>query len=396
MIDTREAAVARRSPARGIAFALAAVAVLVVIAFGYRDRLARLVSGAAGPPPGASAAPGVSASERAPAPPIAVDGVAVSPRRVASTASATGTLLAREQVDLVAEVSRRVVKVNAKDGAQVKKGDVLFVLDAADLGAQVRTLEVRRQLAVENEKRARQLAAEGLSSAQELERIVAERALAEAQLTELGVALSRTSIRAPFSGRLGLVQISQGAWVSPSTVLATLQDLEKVRVDFTLPERHAPSLKKGEKLQFRVPGRDRSYPAEIVAVEPRIDAATRSVTARALADNPGGELLPGGFVTVEIELAADAQGIVVPSMAVIPTGGGHAVFVARDGKAMETAVEVGVRTDTTVQILKGLAPGDVVITTNLLRLRPGAPVKLGKVEGGEAPSAKEPPREPAP
>lgn len=381
MISTREEP--RRSPARGIAFALVAVAVLVVVAIGYRDRLARLARGAPPAVPvaaGNRAAPGASGSARPPTPAVQVDGVTVTPRRVASTASATGTLLAREQVDLVAEVSRRVVKVNAKDGAQVKKGDVLFVLDAADLGAQMRTLEVRRKLAIENEKRARQLAAEGLASAQELQRIVAERALAEAQLTELGVALSRTTIRAPFAGRLGLVQVSQGAWVSPSSVLATLQDLEQVRIDFTLPERYAPSLKKGERLQFRVPGRDRAYEAEIVAVEPRIDAATRSVMARALADNPGGELLPGGFVTVELELAADEHGIVVPSMAVIPTGGGHAVYVARDGKAVETTVEVGVRTEETVQILKGLAPGDVVITSNLLRLRPGAPVQLGKVE----------------
>ncbi len=373
-----------------MAFALAAVVLLVLVVFGYRERLARLISGG-GPATSSPAAAGPSGSARAPAPPVVVDGVAVTARRVAANASATGTLLAREQVDVVAEVSRRVVKVHAKDGAQVKKGEVLFLLDSADLGAQARTLEVRRKLAIENEKRARQLSAEGLASAQDLERIVAERALAEAQLTELAVAISRTTIRAPFAGRLGLVRVSEGAWVSPSSVLATLQDLTKVRVDFTLPERYAPALHPGAKLTFRVPGRDRTYEAAIVAVEPRIDAATRSVLARALADNPGGELLPGGFVTVEIELSADEEGIVVPSMAVVPTGGGHMVFVARDGKATEAVVEVGVRTETSVQILKGLVPGDVVITSNLLRLRPGAPVSLGNVEGAAvAPPVKEP------
>lgn len=401
---TRPPPGARRSPAARVA-AVAAIGVVLAagVAWSQRDRLSRHPA-PSGAPSAATASP--SGSARAPAPPLVVDGHRVRPERVAATVTATGTLLAREQVDLVAEVSRRVVKVNAADGALVKKGDVLFVLDAADLAAQARTLEVRKKLALENEKRARQLASEGLASAQELERLVAERSLAEAQLAELGVALSRTTIRAPFAGRLGLVQVSQGAWVSPSTRLATLQDLTQVRVDFTLPERHAPSLRTGTRVRFRVPGRDGHHEGTIVAVEPRIDAATRSVQARALADNPEGQLLPGGFVTVELELGADQAGIVVPSMAVIPTGGGHAVFVARDGKAAEVAVEVGVRTETTVQILKGLAPGDVVLTTNLLRVRPGAPVTLRTVEeaavapppsaAAPPPSATAPPPSPAP
>lgn len=373
------------SAARAVAVAAIGLVVVAGVAWSQRERLAR----GPGPTGSSATAPGgppASGSARAAPPPLVADGVRVRPERVAATVTATGTLLAREQVDLVAEVSRRVVKVNASDGAFVKKGDVLFVLDAADLAAQARTLEVRKKLALENERRARQLAGEGLASAQDLDRLVAERSLAEAQLAELGVALSRTTIRAPFAGRLGLVQVSQGAWVSPSTRLATLQDLAQVRVDFSLPERHAPSLKTGTRVRFRVPGRDVTHEGAIVAVEPRIDAATRSVQARALADNPRGELLPGGFVTVELELGADEAGLVVPSMAVIPTGGGHSVFVARDGKAIELPVEVGVRTETSVQILKGLAPGDVVLTTNLLRLRSGAPVKVGTVEEAVSPS----------
>lgn len=347
---------------------------LALVAWSNKDRLGAALKGRPSGAPSSAAAP--SGSAKAPAAPVVADGITVAPRRVAASATTNGTLLAAEQVDLVPEVSRRLIRVAVKDGASVKKGDTLFVLDSADLAAQSATLAVRRKLAIENEKRARLLAAEGLTTAQEIDRLAAERALAEAQGAELAVQLSRTVLRAPFGGRVGLVRVSEGAWVSPATILATLQSLEQVRVDFALPERYAPQLRPGLAFTFRMPSRGGAYEGRIVALEPRIDDATRSVVVRGVADNDKGDLLPGSFVAVALELSVNDAGVVVPSEAILPIPGGHAVFVAKDGVAKQVDVKLGTRTERDVEIVEGVAQGDVVLVTNLLRLRDGARVEV--------------------
>ena len=309
--------------------------------------------------PGAPA----SASAAAPAAPIPVDVVSVQLEPFEVRVQATGTLLARESVELVSD-----------EGSQVKKGQVLFELDAADLHAQLAQLEVQARLAKVTLERSLKLSSEGLSTQQELDTARANLDAAEAQRRVLGVTLSKTVIRAPFAGTLGLRRVSEGAWLSSSTVLATLQDTSTLKLDYTLPERYAGLVAAGSEFAFKISGNGESFKGKVLAQEPTVDKATRSILVRGLVEQQP-NLLPGTFATVEVLLRTE-QALLVPAMAVLPDVEGRRVFVAEGGVARSVSVEIGARTTDRAQILSGLKPGDQVVISNLLRVRSGAKLKL--------------------
>jgi membrane fusion protein (multidrug efflux system) len=174
--------------------------------------------------------------------------------------------------------------------------------------------------------------------------------------------------------------VSEGAWVTPETLLTTLQDTSRIKVDFTLPERYAGAVAIGQRFTFRVAGRGEEFSGTVIAVEPGIDAATRSVRVRGITENPEGALAPGAFAAVELPLERVADGILVPAQAIVPSSTGHSVWVLREGRAALREVEIGLRTRDAVEVLRGLEVGETVLTSNLLRLREGAPV-----EGEDAP-----------
>ncbi len=327
--------------------------------------------------PAASAASPSAASASASAPsaaPVPVDVVTVKPEAFEQRVQATGTLLARESVELVSELNRRLVKVRADEGARVKKGQVLFELDAADLSAELARLEVQSRLAKVTLERSQKLASEGLSTGQELDTARANLDAAEAQRRVLNVTLSKTVIRAPFDGTLGLRRVSEGAWVSPATVLATLQDTSTLKLDFTLPERYAGLLAAGSEFKFKIAGSGETYAGKVLAQEPAVDRQTRSIQVRGVVNEQPG-LLPGTFATVEMPLKTE-QALLVPAIAVVPDVEGRRVFVVKDGVARGVPVEVGARTSDRVQIVSGLSVGDQVVTSNLLRMRAGLRVKV--------------------
>ena len=169
--------------------------------------------------------------------------------------------------------------------------------------------------------------------------------------------------------------MSEGAYISPSTQLATLSDLSQLKCDFTLPERYADEVRPGQGFTLRVEGRGETFAGRVLAVEPAIDTATRSLVVRGVVPNGAGHLTPGASASVEFEVRS-ADGILIPTRALVPSIKGHSVFVLRDGRAAEQEVTIGLRTAERVQILAGLRPGDVVLTSNLLRLRAGVPVRL--------------------
>jgi membrane fusion protein (multidrug efflux system) len=307
-----------------------------------------------------------------PADPIAVEVVRVAPESLEVQVSATGSLLGRESVQIVSELSRRLVKVHADEGARVARGDVLFELDGADLAADLAKLEVQARLARATLDRTERLAAEGLSHQQDLDLARARVDEVEADRRALRVTLAKTLIRAPFAGTLGLRRVSEGAWVSPSTLLSTLQDTSSLKLDFTLPERYAGALRPGRPFRFRVEGRPESFTGLVGAVEPAIDSATRSLLVRGVIEDTRG-LYPGSSASVEVPLRVE-QALLVPAIAVIPGVEGRQVFLADGGRARSVKVELGFRSADRVQVLAGLAPGDAVITDNLLRLREGVAV----------------------
>lgn len=356
-----------------VLFALVAVASAVAV---YVKTRGRTPTG-----PGSTQAlalPSSSSSAAAPSE-LTVDVMKAVPRPFVSKLSAAGSLVSNEVVSLSAEVSRRLVKVHAKEGTRVKKGDVLFKLDDADLGASLRELTVKKKLAKVQAEREKKLAAEGLTSTANVEKAEADHDLLEAQVATLAVTIDKTTIRAPFDGLLGLRQVSEGAIVALGTPLITIEDDSRLKVDFSLPERYQDLVTQGQDVTFTIEGRADRYQAKVVAIEPSVDTITRSIKLRGVFSNDKHKLRAGSFVAVEVPIGSDAGALFVPTAAVIPSLGGHAVFVARDGKAAQIDVKIGVRTDTDVQIARGLTAGDLVITSQLLRVRNGMPIKMGKV-----------------
>src|SRR4051812_40054372 len=183
---------------------------------------------------------------------IAVEVEPVRPEPLEVQVTATGTLLGRESVEIVSELSRRLVAVRAEEGRSVARGDILFELDRTDLEAELAKLEVQARLAQVTLDRTERLNAEGLSNRQELDLAHARVDQANADRQALRVTLAKTMIRAPFAGTLGLRRVSAGAWVSPNTLLCTLQDTSSLKLDFTLPERYASAVARGTRFHFRV------------------------------------------------------------------------------------------------------------------------------------------------
>jgi membrane fusion protein, multidrug efflux system len=348
---------------------VALLAVAVVI--GATALLGSCLRRAPAPESASSARPSGSAP---PAPVIPVDVYVVKARPFDTKVMATGTLVAAESVELVSEVSRRLVRIRANEGTPVKKGQVLFELDKKDLAADLRLLAVQHKLAQTNFERQKKLLAEGVTSRQEWETAQNKVDELSAQRSSLGVTLAKTTIRAPFAGTLGLRRVSEGAWVTPSTVLATLQDTSKLKLDFTLPERYAPLLAVDMPFRFSVAAHGAEhFEARVTAIEPVVSQASRSIQVRGIVERAG-KLSPGSFATVELPLST-GQALLVPNLSVVPSVDGRRVFVVKDGVVRSVKVELGERSAELVQVLSGIAPGDQVVTTNLLRMRDGARVR---------------------
>lgn len=343
----------------GFAF-LAATAVAVVATLGSPER-----AGAAGEPPKA----------QPPAqPPLGVQVHVTNLERFAPEIKGTGELVANEVVEISAELARQLVGVHVDDGKVVKKGDLLFELDRTDLEAQLTRLRNQIRYARSSFSRFESLASSGSVSKEErdLARFRLDDAIA--QVGELEVQLERTRITAPFDGVFGFRPVSVGAWVTPGSPLGRLTDTSRLKLDFQLPERFAAQVAPGLVIRFTVDGRADSFEGRVVAVDNRIDRVSRSVVVRAVVDEPRG-LLPGTFASVSVVLSP-REALFVPAIAIVPSPTGARVFVEDGGVAKQLDVEVGHREPGRVEIVGGLEPGAKVITTNLLRVRPGAPVKV--------------------
>ena len=298
----------------------------------------------------------------------------VQPDEFPTPVPATGTLLPRESVTIVSELSRRLVRILAKEGTRVKKGDLLFSLDASDLVAEKRRLQVQRKLAMRNAERQDDLLRSAITSEAEADAARTLEKEIEASEQVLSVTLDKTQIRAPFDGILGLRRVSEGAWVTPSTPLITISDTSQLKIDFRVPERHAAQIRVGNDFRVYVDGRNKAYSGRVIATEPSIDEASRSLLVRGLVEAED-ELVPGMFAKVEIPVVR-SQALLVPTIAIIPGISGRGVYVVHDGKAKLVPVELGPRTADRVQVTSGLAAGDEVIVSNLLRLRDGAAIRI--------------------
>jgi membrane fusion protein, multidrug efflux system len=306
--------------------------------------------------------------------PVRVSAVVVTSSKLSEAVSATGTLLAEEGVELQAESNGKVVAIRFTEGARVRKGDLLVKLNDADLVATHSRAKYRKQIAVLRERRLAQLLKQGVARQEEYDTALNELNIQDAEIELTEAQIAKTEIRAPFDGVVGLRYVSEGSFVNASTRIATLQRLDRLKVDFSIPEKYATRIRLGSPIAFTVAGADRKFAGEIYALDPRIDSATRTVLIRALCPNPEARLLPGTFANVGVTLSELNGALLIPAVAVVPGLEEKNVFVVKDGKAERRAVQTGTRTESTVHILSGLAAGDVVITSGLQQMRAGQDV----------------------
>lgn len=305
-----------------------------------------------------------------------VDGNIIKPASLKEELEITGSIAANQQVDIVSELTRKIVRVNVREGAIVQNGQLLFELDNADLQAQLEKLRQQEKLAVLNEERLRDLIAHEAVVQQDYDQAFTNLKVLQAQIAELLVTIGKTRIRAPFGGQVGIVHVYPGAVVSVNTVLTNIQDNSVVKLDFQVPEKYAHVIAAGSEQKFTVASDTNQYTAKVTAREASLDQNTRTLQVRAVSANPGRLLLPGQSARLHLALHSTADALMVSSQALMPSSKGYNVYTVKNNHVQLSPVEIGQRGPYTVEVLHGLNNGDTVITSNLLRLVPGSAVQF--------------------
>jgi membrane fusion protein (multidrug efflux system) len=311
-------------------------------------------------------------------PPSLVGVFVVEPTSMNNNLFATGTIVANEMVDLKPEIAGKVSILNINEGQAVRKGQLLVKLNDADLQAQFLKVQAQIKLADEKLNRYQQLLKIQGVSQEEYDAALNQLGALKADAEVLKVQIGRCSITAPFDGVLGLRNISIGSYITPQQIVTTIQQLNPVKIDFSIPERYAAKIHTGSTINFTVEGNANKYQGTVYAVEPGIDVASRALKMRARANNSSNTLKPGAFAKIELILGNDENAIMIPTMSVVPVLKGQQVFVCKNGKSEAVPVETGLRTEKMVQIISGLSKGDSVVTTGIMGLRPGASLKIIK------------------
>lgn len=311
------------------------------------------------------------------APPTVVDVIVTAAGSVSSPVEVNGEIAATEYVELHPEVSGRLSYLNVPEGAQVAQGTVIARVNDADLQAQARKLSVQIGLARQTERRLRQLLdINGVNQADYDDALGRLQGL-EADSAYNQALIDKTVVRAPFSGRLGLRLVSPGAYVTPATTIASLQQVAQLKVDFTVPEQWGAGLKPGDTVQVLTDAAAALQPAVIAAVEPQVLRSSRNIRCRALL--LGGEARPGAFAKVHLKRGA-SQAILIPTNAIIPDAMSKKVVTVKGGKAKFVSVETGERHARFIEVVSGLQPGDSVVVDGVLFARPDAPLQVRAVK----------------
>jgi membrane fusion protein, multidrug efflux system len=308
-------------------------------------------------------------------PPVTVDILVAGKAEFQTSFEVNGSALSEEMVELYPEVSGRLTYLNIPDGEYVNKGTVLAKINDAELQAELVQQKVQLELAEKTEQRLKKLLEVNGVNQSEYDAALSQVNNISASINILNAQIDKTVIRAPFSGNLGLRMVSPGAYVNTQTLLGTLQQKDKIKIDFTVPETYAKLIEVGRTVSVMTNESDESLPAEVTAIEPQINTATRNVKARARLSS--GLLRPGAFVKVILNRSDDR--ISVPSNAIIPNANSNQLILIKNRKAVFTNVETGLRNAEAVEILSGVNPGDSIVVSGVLFVRPNAVVKIGKV-----------------
>ncbi|ACU05926.1 efflux RND transporter periplasmic adaptor subunit [Pedobacter heparinus] len=315
---------------------------------------------------------------------LQVDGIVVQASDFTNDLDVTGTLEANEAVELRSEVSGLVTSINFKEGANVSRGQLLVKINDRDIQAQLQEALTKQKLSATNENRSKQLLEKGAISQEEYDTSLADLQSLKAQTQLIRAQLAKTSIYAPFSGKIGLRSISVGGYLTPSTLIANLSSINPLKISFSVPEKYIGQIKLNSEISFTTDGYNKKFTGSVFAIEPGINTQTRTLQIKALVPNAGNELRPGSFAKIKLALSTQKNALLIPNEAIIPVLKGKTVFITKDGKAQQVPVEAGTRTADHIVITSGLNIGDTVLTTGAMALKQDAPVKVSVVKNKAA------------
>ena len=320
-----------------------------------------------------------TARQSKPADATIVDVMVASRHTLTNQVEANGTVVANEYVELHPEISGRIVYLNVPEGGQVTKGTVIARINDADLQATLEKSKAQLDMYQKTEERERKLLEiNGINQA-DYDLAVSNVNATKADIDYTQAQLDKTIIRAPFDGVVGLRQVSPGAYITPANIIATVQQMDKTKVDFTVPEQYSAVIRKGSTVDIELDAINNTHrKGLIIATEPQINLSSRNLKVRALLAD--GAAHPGAFVKVFINAGADKKSILVPTNCIIPEDRNNQVLVVKNGLAKVVEVGTGARESGNVEITSGLNAGDTVIVTGVLFARPGTPVTIRAVK----------------
>jgi membrane fusion protein, multidrug efflux system len=308
--------------------------------------------------------------------PVTVDVIIAEKVHFPTSVEVNGVTLSEEMIELHPEISGRLTYLNIPDGASVEKGTVLAKINDADLQAQLEQQEVQLKLVIKTEERLKELLAVNGVNQSDYDAALSQVNAIKANIKVLNAQIDKTIVRASFKGKLGLRMVSTGAYVTPQTLLGTLQESENIKIDFTVPEYYANLATVGNNVSIQTNESDGKQTAVISAIEPQINIETRNIKVRAKLKSSN--ISPGTFV--KVLLNKDEEGILVPSNALIPDASSNQVILIKNKKALFVNVETGVRNADLVELLKGVNSGDTIVVSGVLFVRPNAFVKIRNVK----------------
>jgi membrane fusion protein, multidrug efflux system len=313
------------------------------------------------------------------APTTVVDVIVAGTQGLTNTVEANGNVVANEYVELHPEVSGRIIYLNVPEGHLIAEGTVIARINDADLQAQLSKSKVQLDLAQKTESRYKQLLSlNGINQADYDNALNTVNGL-QADIKYTQTLIDKTVIKAPFSGIVGLRQVSPGAFVTALNIIATVQQVSKVKIDFTIPEEYSSLIKKGNLVDVEVDAAQQTRrKAEVIATEPQINQVTRNLKVRAILQN--GTANPGAFVKVFVDAGGNKKAIMIPTNSIIPDDKNSQVILVKNGKASFVNVNTGVRQSDNVEITSGINTGDTVVVTGVLFARPKAALQVRSVK----------------
>jgi membrane fusion protein (multidrug efflux system) len=311
--------------------------------------------------------------------PTIVDVIVAKSEKVSDKVEVNGTIVANEFAELRPEVSGLLTFLDVPEGQTVQKGSIIAKINSADLMAQLNRSKVQLDLAETTEKRMKQLVSVNGINQADYDLAVNQVNTLKADMAYTQALIDKTVVRAPFTGVIGLRKVSAGSYVSPTSVIATMQQLSNLRIDFTVPENYQRYVPKGSTVEVLLDQNSgKRETARIIALEPQVNQTTRNITVRATLNS--GSTSPGSFAKVYLNASSNKSSILIPTNSIIPEAQSKKVVTVKGGKAVFVSIETGDRREDVVEVTSGLSVGDTVVVSGVLFARPDAPVKVRSVK----------------